>query len=143
MSSPRSEKMELALQTVVQRIAANLTSTPTPSFEHNHQEHPLTCSEECVFAGAQCLVKSAATILHEVQTENDYYLEKAAHLVHELSKANELLAEYTTELQQSYQNPQTVYELLPQLELMVSGGHDMFTTLNEAGVINSNNEDLK
>ena len=127
--------MELALQTVIERIAANLTSAPVPSFEYNHQEHPLTCAEECVFASAQRLRKSADAILQEAQTENEYYLEKAAHLVYELSKANELLAQYTAELHQSYENPQAVYELLPQLELMVSGGHQMFTALKDAGVI--------
>lgn len=132
--------MELALQTVIERIITNLSSTPVPSFEHNHQEHPLTCGEECVFASAQRLRKNAAAILQEVQTENDYYLEKAAHLVYELSKANESLAQYTAELHQGYENPQTIYELLPQLELMVSGGHDMFTSLNNSGVVASNDD---
>lgn len=143
MSSSRSEKMELALKTVVQRIVTNLTSTPVPSFEHNHQEHPLTCAEECVFAGAQRLRKSVETILHEVQTENNYYLEKAAQLVYELSKANESLSQYTAELHQSYENPKAVYELLPQLELMASRGQHMFTTLKDAGVIKTDTKESK
>jgi|GEM_PF-5445525 len=143
MSSSRSEKMEHALQAVVQRVAANLASTPVPSFEHNHQEHPLTCAEECVFAGAQRLRKSAETILHEVQTENEYYLEKAAHLVYELSKANESLAQYTAELHQSYENPKTVYALLPHLELMVREGRHMFTVLKDTGVINTDTKNVK
>ena len=103
----------------------------------------MTCAEECIFANAQRIKKSAISILHEVQTENDYYLEKSAHLIHKLSIANESLAQYTAELHQSYENSKTVYELLPHLALMTNEGQHMFTTLKNADAVKPDSQTAK
>ncbi len=135
MPSPRTEKMDQALKIVVERVAVTLADTPQPTFEHHNQNHPLTCGEECIFAGAQRIRKHIESILEEIRAENDYYLEKAALILLEISKANESLAQYTAEIHQSYSTPQQIYTLFPHLEHMATEGQHMFSSLTESGVL--------
>jgi protein-arginine kinase activator protein McsA len=136
MKSPRRKQMEQALRAVVTRIQKKLDEPIVPEFENHGQTNKLTCSEECMYAEAQRLKKSIKQVHTEIQTEGNYYQEKAVAQLATLSAAYEKMALQYAEIHQSYgESAALVRELIPALDTVATGGHSMWNHLVEVGLV--------
>lgn len=128
--------MNQALSAVTSRLKKKLSERVVPQFENHGQTHQLTCTEECMYAGAQRLRKIAELIQTEIQTEDNYYEEKViAQLVILFTSYEKMTLQYA-EIHQAYgESAVLVRELIPALELVVTDGHSMWKYLEESGLI--------
>ena len=75
----KSEKQEAAMQRAVEIFLRELEAPMEHAFELGGSTHPLTCSAECALGNAQRMKRAAARTLEVARSEEDYYLEQAAH----------------------------------------------------------------
>lgn len=132
MSDSKEYTPRTAMQVVTEKVEAELQKPLRPAFTVHEKEHPVTCSAECMYAGALRIESAVQTVVAEVRLIESYQLEKAALKLAALATAYKEFAMRYAELSQSYpDSTASIQSLWPATTAIHSEGDEMWKQIKE------------
>ena len=121
-----------AMQTITEKVEAELKKPLRPAFTVHEKEHPVTCAEECIYADASRMESAIQTVLSEMRTSESYQLEKAAVKLAALATGYKEFAMRYAELTQSYpDSTDVIHSLWPATAAIHGEGEEIWKQIKE------------